>query len=255
MLDSRAIKKYLPKSLEVKLELLGSIASTNDYVKLHSKQYSWFCLAEHQSAGKGRFGRQWYSPFAANIYLTYSWLINKDVSELSGLSLVVSLAIVAALEAYGVENLSIKWPNDIYWQEQKLAGVLIEMIAESHGLTQVIIGIGLNANMPTVKDKNMKRSWTSLDQILNNYQDRNLIVAHLISHLCQSLQQFINAGLSSFTEQWQRYDYLQGKTITLSNSNQQISGKMRGINASGHLMLQVGNTLHTCSAGDTTLKT
>ena len=254
LLDSANIKTQPKIKTTVKLHVLGSIHSTNDYVKSLDKSLSAvLCLAEHQSAGRGRFGRQWYSPFGANIYLSYRCTVNKDASDFAGLSLVISLAVVSALKAYGIDALSVKWPNDILYQHQKLAGILIEMNAESHGLTQVTIGIGLNVNMPTVSNRNLQRSWTSLDQITQTYHDRNLVAAHIINHVLIYMERFIERGFLAFLEEWKALDYLSGKTITLSSNKQEVKGIVAGVNEQGHLLLEQKDAIHAYSAGDTSI--
>jgi BirA family biotin operon repressor/biotin-[acetyl-CoA-carboxylase] ligase len=264
LLDKKIIKKQLTYSGSLapdKIDIVGSIPSTNDYLKnnpaVNNTQPIYICLAEHQSAGKGRSGRSWHSPFGANIYLSCSWRITKDVSKLSGLTLVIALAIVNALASYGLhEPINLKWPNDILWQDKKLGGTLTEINAESHGSTQVIIGIGLNINMPLSADDKINRPWASLDSISPHYHDRNKIAAVLISHLLENLELFDEHGLSYFTDQWQRYDYLFGKNVTLNIGKENITGQAAGINQQGHLKIQhPDGSITTHSAGEASLHT
>ncbi|NNM59820.1 MAG: biotin--[acetyl-CoA-carboxylase] ligase, partial [Legionellales bacterium] len=171
LLDSKQISQYIEPHPTLKInqwDIFGSIDSTSDYFRSQAPRDGLHvCLAEHQTAGRGRFGRAWHSPFGANIYLSCRWPLNQDASNLGGLSLVISLAIVAALSEYGISGLSIKWPNDILWQGKKLAGVLVELQAESHGLTQIIIGIGINVNMKRLPTPEINQAWVSLDSIVD----------------------------------------------------------------------------------------
>ena len=142
----------VPQLRASQIEILESVSSTNDYLKKFKSPASVkFCLAEHQLGGRGRLQRQWYSPFGRNIYLSCLYSFQKDISELAGLSLVTSLAILKALRNWVAdEKLAVKWPNDIFFENKKLAGSLIEIQAETHGVSQVIIGIGLNVNMASL---------------------------------------------------------------------------------------------------------
>ncbi len=261
LLDKKIIKKnihYTGKFYPEKIEILGSIASTNDYLKTnaaHNVDEIAICLAEYQTAGRGRFGRSWYCPFGANINLSCRWSVSKDVSKLSGLSLVVALAVMEALKEYQFKNnLAIKWPNDILWQGKKLAGILVEMSAESHGATQIIIGIGLNVNMPASAKTAIDCHWESLEQIMRSYQDRNKIAGLLINSLLHHLQQFEEEGTFNFTRQWKQHDYLLDKKLVLKLGKNNAEGIARGINAEGHLLLQQADDKITAySAGEASL--
>lgn len=197
-------------------------------------------MAEQQSAGRGRLNRSWFSPFAANIYLSFSQYVNKDISELSGLSLIMGYAIVQALKDHGIEkDISIKWPNDILWQGKKLAGILMETRAECHGPMQIIIGIGLNVNMNTPIDNTINQPWTSIHHILGNYQDRNPLVASLINHVIKNLEEFDQQGFTAdFIKRLQTYDHFYGKKITLTLGEESVSGIACGVNHLGHILLQ-----------------
>lgn len=274
LLNTAHIKKYIKNSAyreQIKLDVLTTIDSTNDYLKnppalqKAAKRPPFakgvtnpitFCVAEQQTAGRGRLGRNWHSPFGANIYLSCAWRFNKDISELSGLSLVVGLAVINALTEYGIDkDIKIKWPNDILWQNKKLAGILIDINAESHGNAQAIIGIGLNINMSNYENKNISQPWCSLKEILGAHQDRNKIAGLLIEKLLDYLQQFEKLGLNSFLKEWQKYDALLGKTIHLENGHNIISGIADGISPQGHLLLKhPDGAMKSYSSGDVSIK-
>src|SRR5690606_2947354 len=141
------------------LELLPSVDSTNAHV-LRQLQAgtlalppgrSHACLAERQSAGRGRRGRQWVSPFGHNLYLTLLQRFDSGAASLDGLSLAVGVALVRALREWHIPHLALKWPNDLLCREAKLAGILIEISGDVTGQCQLLIGVGLN-----VKEKDRK---------------------------------------------------------------------------------------------------
>lgn len=242
LLNKRRIHQGLlqPSPFKInRLDLLGSIPSTNDYIKsLPPTAGLNICLAEHQSAGRGRFGRLWVSPLGANIYLSLRWIIEQDPGQFSGLSLILSLAVVKALTQYGIPNLQLKWPNDILWQGKKLGGVLVEMQAETFGSTQIIMGIGLNINMSTTQDYDIHQPWVALNQIVPSYHDRNQIVPLLLNQLIADLTLFQQEGFAYFQPQWEQYDSLAGKQIRLKIGNKSVAGKAQGINNDGYLLLE-----------------
>lgn len=260
LLDSKKIKQQVNPELKssIDLTILESVDSTNNYLKKIANKNSFnICLAEHQTQGKGRFHRHWHSPFAQNIYFSCQHHFNKDPSELAGLSLVIGLAVIKTLQEIGVDNkISIKWPNDILWQTQKLAGILIEINAESHGVCEVIIGIGINTNMIQAENTEITQPWISLQQILKQPIDRNIVIAKLINHLTDYLQQFTLHGLSYFIEQWHHHDHLLGQSIALNNGVEEFHGKAAGINQQGHLLLKLPNgATRAFSSGDTSIGT
>ncbi|HEY0894151.1 MAG TPA: biotin--[acetyl-CoA-carboxylase] ligase, partial [Cellvibrio sp.] len=127
LLDLEKIEAQIHSSLPIKLNLFPQIDSTNAYLMRHTNPALQVCLAESQSAGRGRRGRVWVSPFAQNIYCSIGWGFEGGVAALEGLSLAVGLVIVRTLQCYGIAGLELKWPNDVLYHDHKLAGVLIEM--------------------------------------------------------------------------------------------------------------------------------
>jgi len=229
------------------IEIFETIPSTHDYLKNKLKNNAKnsiahtisspfdFCLAEYQSAGHGRFDRKWISPAESNIYLSCRWK-NNNIQNINGLSLVVGLSVTAALKSTGLQNLTIKWPNDILWQDKKLGGILIDIIPHA-----LIISIGLNVNMPEVDMENMTRPWTSLEKITGNTQNRNKIAGLLINYLLYYLDLFEKNNFNYFMSEWKKQDYLLNKEINLSLDPKEIhkiTGIARGINSDGCLLLE-----------------
>ena len=259
MLSEAAIKKALTAMHCQSVfapAVFESIRSTNDYLMaLTPKKTGMICLAESQSHGKGRLGRAWHSPFGKNIYFSYLHRFEKDISELAGLSLVVGLAVAKTLNEYigSGERCVVKWPNDVFCQEKKIAGNLIEMQAEAHGVCNVVIGIGINVNMQE-DDCKITQPWTSLRCVTGDYIDRNHLSARLMMNLADCLDVFAHKGLSAFMDEWQTVDSLRDKTITLHRVNETVSGKVLGVNEQGHLLLSLQDgTVRAFSSGDATM--
>lgn len=241
----------------VNLHLFTSIDSTNRFLKeLPPSNQLEVCCAEIQTQGRGRFGRQWHSPFGENIYCSSRWNLNYDLSKLSGLSLITSLAILRTLNEFKLAaDIKIKWPNDIYWNNKKLCGSLIEIIAESNGNAQVIIGIGLNVNTDTENHPLPDKPWCSLYEITQSYFDRNRLIASLLHNLGRYLSKFIKYDLNAFMDEWNQADYLAGKLIHITQSHRSLAGKACGINAMGQLILEDATGIrHLLSSGDTSLQ-
>lgn len=259
LLNEQEIKKHLIRknlSIPFALHLYTNIDSTNRFLKdLPKKNQLDICCAEHQTQGRGRFGREWHSPLGENIYCSSRWSLPYNLKQLSGLSLVTSLAILATLNKLQIgSNIKIKWPNDLYWNDKKLSGSLIEILPEFQGTTQVIIGIGLNVNSDTFNTFLPDKPWCSLYEITQHYFDRNLIIAELMSTLDHYLNKLINNDLTIFMDEWNRVDYLAGKHIQINQASRKLSGKACGINFMGQLILEDAfGAQHILSSGDTSL--
>lgn len=265
LLDSRGIKKHInckENREKCAIEVYSSITSTNDHFKTkalaNTNHQLHVCLAEQQTTGKGRLGRSWYSPFGVNIYLSCCKVYHKDISELGGLSLVIGLAIVKALGECGVKDkIKVKWPNDIYYDNKKLAGILMEVVAETHGTSKIIIGVGLNTNMTedNLQIKPIDKTWTSLITILKQYQDRNKIVGIVLNEIMHYLDKFEQSGLPAFLPEWRQFDFLYQQQVTLVNANKTITGIVLGINDQGHLLVEKNDgNIQAYASGDTTIQ-
>lgn len=243
---------------KITLELVDSIHSTNDYLKdrpSHPEIDSeWqILIANQQTQGRGRFGNVWFGPSGENIYLSCQKYFKKPISELSSLSLVVSLATVQALESFiKPAQLMIKWPNDILYKDSKLSGNLVEIMP----LGRVIIGIGININMLT-DEGGISKAWTSLKKIAGIHFDRNEIAAALVSQLLCVLSQFEQHGFTYFKEKWASYDRLMGHEINLKSDFHQgtiVQGVAKGLNDQGHLLLELEEGRYQAFAsGDTSM--
>jgi BirA family biotin operon repressor/biotin-[acetyl-CoA-carboxylase] ligase len=255
LLDEKKIKKNLDQVATV--EVFEHVDSTNTYLKkfFHTMKPR-VCLAEWQSGGKGRLQREWYSPFGKNIYLSCLFPFQQDVSSLSGLSLVVGLAVVETLRAYHLSKpVFVKWPNDVMCDGKKLGGNLIELQAETHGASCAVIGIGMNVNMLSDEKHQITQPWISLREIAGEYIDRNQLSIALLNNLFAYLHEFSSNGFSPFIEKWKEVDYLRGKTIQLVNAKKKMSGNVKGIDQNGHLLMKLEDgTLQSFSSGDTSIE-
>ncbi len=255
LLDEKYIKTSLNNN--ILLEIFETIDSTSNYLK-HSVRKSSIpiiCLAEHQTSARGRHQRKWHAPFAQNLYFSYAFPVNKDLSELAGLSLVIGLAIISSLNEFDLpEKLELKWPNDIMYQNKKLVGILIDVLAESNSESYVIIGVGINANMKEDPDNIITQKWISLGEILNSYIDRSSLFIKVFKKITLYLQKFEEKGFEYFVDEYHNFDTLFGKEIKVISGNSEVKGKAIGINNRGNLKLELENgEIKICSSGDTSI--
>lgn len=255
LLDKGKIQTFL-KNSNVNLEIFESIPSTNDFLKNKPlSPHLKVCLAEHQTKGRGRMGRSWASPFGRNIHCSFSYTFNRDIGEISGLSLVIGILIAKALESFD-QSLKplLKWPNDIYMNNKKIGGILIDLMAEANGSCRAIIGVGLNINMKDIKLKGVEKPWISLENLLNVKIDRNILIAQIIHSVLEGIDMFLEKGMDSFLSEWARYDLLTGKEIAVTATDETISGIARGITQQGYLRMELpSGEIKKFSYGDATL--
>lgn len=254
LLDPASIQKSL--HYDVELTVLESISSTNDYFKLSEATPHTIlcCLTEQQTQGRGRLQRVWHSPFGKNIYLSCYYPFQKDIRALAGLSLVISLAVLATLRALGFNDGMVKWPNDIFYQGKKLAGILMDVQTQPQGFSMVTIGIGLNVNMTARDELAIDQSWTSLREESGASLDRNYVVALLLQHLLDYVHRFAQEGFSVFSEEWAASDSLLHQTVTLDYMSHHISGEAVGINSKGHLLIRFPDeSVQAFSSGEVVL--
>ena len=251
LLDQEFISKKIDNP-NITIEVLEEIDSTNQYLKRNLINRR-ICIAEKHLKGKGRLGRNWHSPFAQNIYMSYVYNFKKDASQLNGLSLVVSIAMIYAIrEIEALKHIMLKWPNDGIFDSKKIMGNIIEMQSENYGESTAIIGMGINVNMLECDEGNINQSWTSLRKITGKYIDRNLLCVALIHNLNMCLEQFDKYGLSYFITKWNELDYLYNKSIRIDEGN--IVGIAKGIDNNGNLLLETaGGEVKSFPAGETSI--
>jgi BirA family biotin operon repressor/biotin-[acetyl-CoA-carboxylase] ligase len=237
------------------LQVKTSLDSTNSALRRLplEEQHATVVLAEHQSAGRGRLGRQWHSPFASNLYLSLGWRFEQPLSELGCLPLVVALATADALQRAGLDGHRVKWPNDILLDGRKLCGCLVEMQGDAQGPYQVVLGVGVNVNMPHEEAAGViDQPWTDLQSRLPGLS-RNSLAAMLVDELFGHIQSFAGQGFAPFKERWKQMDALIGKTISTQDGHDQIEGIALGVDDDGALLLDIGDKVLKLHSGEVSL--
>lgn len=241
-----------------RIDVVNVVSSTNDYLLsrlTHGLPSGSVCVAEGQTQGRGRMGKHWRSPFGANIYLSLYWRFPSRLHELSGLSLAIGLAILAALKELGTlpSGVGIKWPNDIWHKQAKLCGILIESVGSGAQAqaTDVVMGIGLNLAMPSTTTET---DWTDLKQVFGWVPTRHDIIAKLLNRLVEYLLRFQAKGFADFVTEWEEHDLLHDRTILLSAAHSEQQGVAKGVNERGELCVKIGETLKAVRYGEVSVR-
>jgi len=246
LLDRQHILDQLGPRAEAlisELEIHPAIASTNGHLMelaRHVPAAGRVCLAEYQTAGKGRRGRTWISPFGHNIYLSVLWCYQTGPGAIAGLSLALGVAVARALSRAGVQEVGLKWPNDIYWRGRKLAGILIEVSGESSGPCHAVAGLGLNLYLPERQAEPIEQAWVDLRHIMGEevMRQRNRLVALLLNEILPMLADFEQRTLQGFIDDWRNFDCMRGKAVNVLIGEQAFAGIVRGIDDQGLLLLE-----------------
>ncbi len=240
-----------------RVEVLQQVDSTNKYLlEASSKRdvHAWVCLAEQQTAGRGRRGRRWVSPYGSNIYLSLAWRFSQGVAAVEGLSLAVGVAVAQALEGLGCEGLQLKWPNDVLHQGKKLGGILLELAGDASGEFYVVVGIGLNVSMAASAGAQVDQAWTDLASIGGVTLDRSRVSAGLLQELLPLLSAYESSGFGRYRAAWELRNAHLGKTVELLSPSSSVSGEVIGVTDGGGLRLRVGEREEVFLGGEISVR-
>ncbi|AHH46643.1 biotin synthetase BirA [Francisella tularensis subsp. holarctica PHIT-FT049] len=189
-----------------------SVDSTSKYAIENQANFSESAIfiSEFQTDGFGRFKRRWISPFGKNIYCTMLEIVELDISKLNGLSLVVGISIARVLKNINL-NAKLKWPNDIYVDDKKIAGVIINVSAEINGRAKLFIGFGINVNMQY--NEEISKDWTSIKLQSQRHANRTNLTIQIVKAIKEDLSVFIDKGFTYFKNEFESLNYLKDKVF------------------------------------------
>lgn len=248
LLDADAIRAQLPDPVHAALEAIEvrwSIDSTNSALLRETclGERPRVLLAERQTAGRGRRGRAWESPLAANLYLSLARTFEAGLARLGGLSLVAGIAVAEALRELGAPQVGLKWPNDLVVEQGngllKLGGLLVEGGGESAGPVRAVIGIGINVCMPAAAAALIDQPWTDLSSCIAYPPTRNDVAARVIAHLLPALDAFDADGLAPFLPRWNTLDRLRGRAVVLHRAGGDEHADALGLHDDGALQVRM----------------
>lgn len=263
MLDFSLLKSEFEQSIpDLGLFLFEELDSTNSYLKNSARQSlnKAFCLTRKQTAGYGQRQRQWYSKEG-------SWLfsllipIELPIHKCQGLSSVVGLSLLKSLRSKTADDLRIKWPNDLWNQSGKFAGVLIESVKVSNTRSWLVIGVGINfgehtgfKSLPAGKNvlEGKEYTFSELEFISDTPE---CVLVHLVNDLLSTLRKFERTGFSGFYADYKKHDKFQiGEAVIVYDSDSPIKGFYRGLNASGECLIEVGGEMKTYISGAVSIR-
>ncbi|WP_192459587.1 bifunctional biotin--[acetyl-CoA-carboxylase] ligase/biotin operon repressor BirA [Musicola keenii] len=237
------------------ISVLPVIDSTNQYLleRLGTLSSGDACVAEYQQAGRGRRGRQWFSPFGANLYLSLYWRLEQGPAAAVGVSLVIGIVMAEVLHSLGAEGVRVKWPNDLYLNDRKLAGILVELNGRTGDVAHLVIGAGINLRMREPDVAVVNQGWINLQEAGISI-DRNALAARVITELRTALAEYEQHGFSSFTSRWNNLDNFYNRQVKLIIGNREIIGVAKGIDAQGALLLEQDGIVSSYIGGEISLR-
>ncbi len=261
MLDARRIADHSRQqglATAPRLEILSVIDSSNRWMMdeaLRGTPSGSVCLAEYQTAGKGRRGRRWISPFGGNLYLSMLYRTAAGPGALGGLSIAAGLTVAKVLRDAGAREVGVKWPNDLLWRQRKLAGLLVEVAGEQGGPSRAVIGLGLNLRMSGGEGARIDQPWVDLEEILGDAMPpRNLLAARLIAALRGMAAGFARHGLAGWRDAWRDFDLYRDREVVILLGEKRERGICRGIDEQGALLLEQGGGLTPFHGGEVSLR-
>jgi BirA family biotin operon repressor/biotin-[acetyl-CoA-carboxylase] ligase len=239
LLDYSIIQSHLnDSSPALKPEILPSIDSTNMELSRRTNQgvaiHGALLTAEMQTLGRGRRGRDWFSPFASSISMSIGWDFDGPANQLQGLSLAVGVAIQQALQCLNIEGVGLKWPNDIYTAQGKLGGILIEITGDLAGPCQLIVGIGINVVSNTFANE-VDQAVGFIDQLTSDVPTRSRLVATCAEQVVKVLEQFQSRGFGFWQDEWNELHIWSGRAAKIITPKGETQVVLGGVNMSGEL--------------------
>jgi BirA family biotin operon repressor/biotin-[acetyl-CoA-carboxylase] ligase len=262
LLDADEIRARLPEDARARLrrlEVHGSLDSTSDrLLAVDDLPRGRFdaCLAEFQSAGRGRRGRRWIAPFASGLCLSVGSNFREAPAALCALSLAAGVAVLRALGRLGVTGLALKWPNDVVRGDSKLGGILVDLRGEAAGPTYVVVGVGVNVRLPaSARDQLATDGVNVLDlAALGTPPARNALAAALIAELAAALDEFDARKFAAFADEWRAADALAGRAVAVLQGDEVLEGRACGVDADGALLLDAGGIRRRIVSGDVSIR-
>jgi BirA family biotin operon repressor/biotin-[acetyl-CoA-carboxylase] ligase len=259
LLDEQAILSAMgTQSALLKLEIHDHLESTNTHLmkKLSVGQTHASCVAANlQTNGRGRRGRTWQAGLGASLTFSILWRFQCGAAGLSGLSLVVGIALIRALHHFGVMQAQLKWPNDVLIGHEKLAGILIELQGDMEGPSVAVIGVGINLNLPAIIKQQIDQPATDLASVTQTPINPNALLGELLKHLTDVLSTFEQRGFANDREEWTSYHAYHQQAVKMLHPNgNETLGTVIKVAEDGNLLVKTELGEQRFSSGEISLR-
>lgn len=235
---------------DVPLTLLPEVDSTNTWLRARNPQVPAIAIAERQTGGRGRLARGWSSP-PGGLYFSVAWQYQALESGPAGLGLLAGIHLAESLHALGIAAVGVKWPNDLVHEGAKLAGILCELSGDPLGRCTVVVGVGINWRAELVGPLDAGRRAAGLADLLTDPPPRPELAGRLAAAVLDACRGYPEQFADAMRHRWPAVDALSGREITLRLADHSVTGRVRGVDESGALVLETRQGLQRHLSGDT----
>ncbi len=258
-IDADLVRANLGRSAPLlRLEVLDETASTSTLVAARAAagEPGGLCIiAEYQSAGRGRMGREWHAGLGGSLTFSLLWRFQRGASALAGLSLAVSVAVLRGLRDLGIEDARVKWPNDIVFNFHKLGGILIETHGDMLGPSAAVIGIGLNYRLDDEVKARIDQPVTDIRAIASEPLSRNIVFAAVLRNVAAVLRLFDTYGFEPVRSEWMAVHAYQNRQVRVVPANEHFFyGIVDGVAEDGALVVRDGTGLRRLTSAEISLR-
>ncbi len=248
-MTAQARAEFAPPRIVAELD-----STSSELAAASNASHGAVCAAERQTGGRGRRGNQWLSAPCGSLCFSLRWHFAAAPAALGGLSLAVGIAVAAVLRERLGLPVGVKWPNDIYLDDRKLGGILVELPSVAAGRSEAVIGIGLNVMLQAVDE--IAQQWTSVHHHLapEALPDRNDLLAWLLNELALILPDFPVRGGSWVHDNWAAFDITFGREVSIHRDDEVLRGTAAGIDAAFRFLLRSRDNTRCFHSGDVILR-
>ena len=257
-LDPSAVRRHLGAYREVyELRMVDVVESTNTTLleqAVAGAAAGLMLAAELQTRGRGRRGRVWHAGLGGALTFSVLWRFEQGAGSLAGLGLAVGVALVRALCSLGVQDATLKWPNDLLIRHQKLAGTLVEIQGDVLGPSLAVVGVGINFRLDTSTRERVDQAATDLVSAGISC-DRNSVLGRVLWHLAEVLNAFRDQGFGPLRDEWESYHVYAGRAVVVRlPDGEREEGTVAGVDDNGALLLQTRAGLRRFHSGEVSLR-
>lgn len=249
----------------VHVDVFDSLPSTSEYLSEIAQQKMaaasaddllagapQLCATDWQTSGHGRRGKTWVTE-RGNVTFSLLLPMQRPPAQLLGLSLVTGICVAQSLTELGQVPVKLKWPNDVLVHDQKLAGLLTELISSPQGVTQINVGIGINYKIPTQIETSDYQA-VSLPSLNSSPPARAELIADVCSRLLSSYAVFNQRGWAAFADTWDQFDYLKGKQVRVLSGDHAEEALAVGVDAQGALLVEADGARRPVFSGEVSVR-
>lgn len=253
--DLLDLNKLLATFRSLSMQVFDIIDSTSTQLVDSANQTSiadHLCLAEFQYGGRGRRGRSWLSPYARNLAVSLGVDTQRTLPELGGLSLVVGMALADVFESLEIQNVQLKWPNDVLVSGHKLSGILVELVQRGQQV-EYVVGIGVNVLITNKERKQIEQPVADLRQHGVTASRTDLVIM-VIRKVQEYLGLFEREGFRPFVTAFNDLHLYHGETCALVQGKHSVVGEVQGIGEQGELLLRTPEGVQSFHGGEVSLR-